>query len=769
MSEYDPSDLTSTLIYIKSKFGTDAFVKYGRVSALVTDLAPNLKNDRTMLERMSRLGILKEFVPLTGADEGIQKSFILRSMMRLIHEEYIRPDIAATYLSKLVIVFDWKIEVEIPESSVEKMKFDSKRYFQEARDRDFLMGKKAYETERFDEARLLFSKAYGNGNILAGIHLGEIYYLGNGCECNYDKAIPLFVDGMNRGCPLAAEWLAYAYQFGKGVPKDIVKAKEVFESCRDAIEAMCASGSRHAQFVYGFGLLYGSFVAKDENKAIFWLEKAMNSGHVAAGVEVAITYLEGRGRTKDTKIGVSLLEKYARTTNRKAHYELGKIYYYGKLCKKDYKKALALFLYAAKCGHPFSQNYVGDMYYWGRGTEQDYSEARKWYELAEKQGNSDSSKVLGFIYFYGEGVTKDKDKAFKYFKYAADKGDARAQYMLHYFYFAEENYKVGKDYLEKSANGDDVLAQKLLAKCYIGSFGFKEEDDKFVYWIRKAAEQNDAEAQRILGEAYINLGNLEVLPESYPEAIKWLSEAADNGDVQALIILAEIYSAGEGVGKDFQKTITYIHQAEDRLQKIEKNGRILIEEHKRLADFYYTSFTDEVSRQFSFEHYCKVFSAGERSVLYEIGWMYFVNGYNSFLLKLNTDELVKLIEKEEERSDSFNLAFLLGQIYHNGYRGIDRKSQAEKWYLKAKEKGCLEACCSLAIYYISEQNLYAKGLTLLKEAYEKGSVEAIRLLSICYKNGIGVKKSRSKAKALLKEAARRGDEEAREELKKYIF
>lgn len=62
----------------------------------------------------------------------------------------------------------------------EKVKFDSERYMKESQDRDFLMGKKAADEERFDDVRLLFSKAYGNGNVLAGVHIGEIYSSGKG-------------------------------------------------------------------------------------------------------------------------------------------------------------------------------------------------------------------------------------------------------------------------------------------------------------------------------------------------------------------------------------------------------------------------------------------------------------------------------------------------------------------------------------------------------------------------------------------------------------
>lgn len=54
-------------------------------------------------------------------------------------------------------------------------------------------------------------------------------------------------------------------------------------------------------------------------------------------------------------------------------------------------------------------------------------------------------------------------------KFAADGGLACSQYMLHYFYSGSGKYKdyeTGKEYLEKSAKQDHVLAQKVLAFIY---------------------------------------------------------------------------------------------------------------------------------------------------------------------------------------------------------------------------------------------------------------------------------------------------------------
>lgn len=138
-------------------------------------------------------------------------------------------------------------------------------------------------------------------------------------------------------------------------------------------------------------------------------------------------------------------------------------------------------------------------------------------------------------------------------------------------------------------------------------------------------------------------------------------------------------------------------------------------------------------------------------------------------LKKTPEELLGIMIEEEDKSQSSSLAYLLGLIYFNGYKINENKAVAENWYLKAIEKGSLSAACKLAYYYINERHMYDKGFIVLEKAYENGSIEAARLLGLCYKSGIGVKKNRSKAKAFLKEAANQGDSDAAAELKKFIF
>ncbi|MCR4892217.1 MAG: hypothetical protein K5989_08575 [Lachnospiraceae bacterium] len=773
MAAYDSSDLKSVLAYIKDRFGLDVFTKPGRVPALLSDLAPDMKNERNMLEKLFRLGILIDFAENTYEEEPVQKRIISKSLNQLTQAEFIRPAIAASYISILAEVFGWKIEVEIPkETAEEKIEFDSERYMKESQDRDFLLGKKAFNEERFDDARLLFSKAHGNGNVLAGVHLGEIYYYGNGCDRNYDKAIPLLVDGMHRGCPLGAELLAKAYRAGKGVPEDVAKAKEIHNACVEALESMCASGCADAQYMLGFDLLYGIFSAENKAKAYYWLEKARKSGHVGAGVQVAKILINGWGQEKDEKAGITILDSYAGTTNTNAHFELGKIYYFGGLKEQDYKEALYHFRKAAEGGHAGSQEYVGHIYYFGEGVPVDRSEARKWYELSESQGNKDSSRQLGLIYYYGNEVSVDRDKAFKYFKYSADKGDAAAQYMLINYYLRDDEYKnyaLGRQYLEKSAEQGFVSAQTLLAGCYhVGAYDYVKEDEKFVYWMRKAADQDDPAAQRMLGEAYINLGNEKALPKSYPDAIEWMKKACKNGDIEAAVHLARIYLTIDGY-KDASKFTYYVEQAERLLDEEERNGNIFGDEHESLAELYFISTSDENASQKAFDHYCKAVLTLRDSSLFILGWMYFIKGYTSEFLRLSPEELIQEIIIVEKDSESYKLAYLLGNVYDFGIKVHANKAAAEKWYLKAIEKGSLPAAYLLGDYYVNERQMYDKGFSLLEKAYAGGVTEAARLLGLCYKNGLGVKKNLSKAKALLKEASEKGDEDAAAELKKIIF
>ena len=68
-----------------------------------------------------------------------------------------------------------------------------------------------------------------------------------------------------------------------------------------------------------------------------------------------------------------------------------------------------------------------------------------------------------------------------------------------------------------------------------------------VKWFRKAAEQNYAEAQYILGVCY---EQGEGVAKDQVEAVKWYRKAAEQNDAEAQYNLGICYERGDGVAED---------------------------------------------------------------------------------------------------------------------------------------------------------------------------------------------------------------------------
>lgn len=766
MADYNAQDLQSTLMYIKKRFGTNVFTAPGRVPALLSDLAPSLKEDRVMLERMSRLGILEGFVNTDGSGEREKDMFVSKTITRLTESEFIRGKIAATYVATLVEVFGWKTVVAVPkEFNKEPFKFDSQRYLREIKDDTYLQADRAYAKEDFANAKMLFNRANVYGNIHAGVRLGQMYWSGDGCDIDYEKAIQLFVVGESQGNPLANEWLVEAYRMGKGVPKDKEKAEELSNLGQKALLDMCTLNDPDAMYMVGWNYIKSPFYAANPQLGYSWYERAANKGHAKAKLQMALCQIEGTGCIQDVSSGLKTLELLvSNTNNASAHYQLGKLYYLGKVVEQDYDKARIHFEAAANRNNKFAQDYLGDIYYWGQGIEVNYVQARKWYLKAFNQGITNAAKQLGFMYFYGEGGESNDDEAYKFFKKAADEGNSRSQYMLHYFYFGKEkyrNYNAGRTYLIKSAEAGDVLAQTLLSKLYInGQYGFPESDERFVFWIQKAAEQGHAEAESILGMAYAEYEGQELLPQDYEKAVYWLKKAADQGYIDASLKLAEYFFTGKGLKKDEQLASDYAGQYERMLLDNETNGRKMPDAWYKLAKCYDKSDSN-VNK--ALDCYWKAFRDGNMDALYDVGWETLIKGKESSYSTMDSYSLVLYIEKEAKKSTSSNLAYLLGL-----YSDRNKYNSAEDWYKMAAEKGSISAKCKLAILYSSKQQ-YILALKYAQEAFDDGSAEGARLLGLCYKKGIGTKKDKRKAKEILKIAVERGSEDAATELKKFFF
>ena len=86
-------------------------------------------------------------------------------------------------------------------------------------------------------------------------------------------------------------------------------------------------------------------------------------------------------------------------------------------------------------------------------------------------------------------------------------------------------------------------------------------------WLRAAAEHENADAQREIGDIYRGqcLGK-PVVDKDLVEAARWYRRAAENGDAEAKRKLGDMYNSGNGVPKDYSEAAKWYKEASVELR-----------------------------------------------------------------------------------------------------------------------------------------------------------------------------------------------------------
>lgn len=153
-------------------------------------------------------------------------------------------------------------------------------------------------------------------------------------------------------------------------------------------------------------------------------------------------------------------------------------------------------------------------------------QAVAWYRKAADAGNADAMYKLYEAFNYGNlGLDADETLAEKWLKKAVDKGHAEALYTKGYnivFDNEDEGFKL----IMRGAEAGSANGQLYLAQHFNNSWNESAYNPaKAFQWAKKAAEQNNAEAQYLLGTYYLK--GIGTSPNK-TEAVKWLKKAAEN-------------------------------------------------------------------------------------------------------------------------------------------------------------------------------------------------------------------------------------------------
>ena len=132
------------------------------------------------------------------------------------------------------------------------------------------------------------------------------------------------------------------------------------------------------------------------------------------------------------------------------------------------------------------------------------------------------------------------------------------------YYFGEGvpiNYKEAVKCFRKAAENEDAKIQNILGDCYYYGEGVYKDLSEAVKWYRKAAEGGFAKAQYNLATCYVSG---EGVAKDYWEAVKWYLKSAEQGFSKAQYMLGTCYDLGGGVEINASEAKKWYKKAADQ-------------------------------------------------------------------------------------------------------------------------------------------------------------------------------------------------------------
>ena len=396
-----------------------------------------------------------------------------------------------------------------------------------------------------EEAKTWYHRSTLEGNSKACNILGEIYE----ADKKLDEAVTWYLSAgaCSSPSPKAKCNLGRCYYYGIGVEIDYQKAEELFI---EAINGDDQAVISEAKYYLGIANEEGNnSKGMRLDKAFSLFIEAANSEtpYAKALYKVAICYQTGKGTQQDE---VKAWEYYIKASEN--GYPEAQYLYASKIVNSDLEKAIDLFTSAAEQGHLQAQYALGN--YYKQNNQND--KAQKYLGLAASKGHMEAAYELGCLY----EKLKQKKSAQTYYKMAAGMGHVDALYRygkiidnagtmlddkdsMAYIIKAADKGSADAQYHVGKYCFDNYLKGNAIARVYLRKvLPFSEEQigSMCVFYLRKAANQGNCDAMKLLGDiyatGYCNCG----IASDTKEAMTWYSMAIDHGDVSVKAKLQQL-------------------------------------------------------------------------------------------------------------------------------------------------------------------------------------------------------------------------------------
>ena len=326
----------------------------------------------------------------------------------------------------------------------------------------------------------------------------------------------------------------------------------------------------------GYDYFYGISYPVNRTLAVKYFQEAEKLENADALFFLSI-HQQNNDNLKDA---IQAAKRSLELGNEAAKIELGEIQEDEKLMKEGFNALKK----KVDSGDMHYANSLGYAYEFGVGTSLSIKEAMKYYEMAAKQNNALGMTNLADLYIQEDKLKKAKPLLVK----AAKKEYGYAQYLLamNFFDLYSENNKEALHWLERAANNDEPEALYQLGVYY--EEGDEADLAKAINYFQRAAELNHADAALELSYIYDEGISVE---QDDDKALFFLKKAAELGNQEAIEELAAqalVSRAQNGQGNmDAKEAEYWIKKAgytEEMLKELDKLQEKSLDMFKKMKE-----------------------------------------------------------------------------------------------------------------------------------------------------------------------------------------
>jgi len=562
----------------------------------------------------------------------------------------------------------------------------------------FVVGTNYQKKKDIKNAISWYKKAANKGHLQAQTTLGSLYIEGKEVERDPKLAAKYLLMQSKTQQTLSSKKLPEATPKKKSKKKEkakptdyekgvaAYKKKDYFGALK-LLLPLGDKGNNEADFMIGKLLLDKNAGPINPMKAVFWLKRAADNGHLESQTELGLMYLKGDVIEKDLQVASSWLleatqnkglasseegdakkkgakKKDKKKKKKKSKKELQKEYEenfnkglraYG---RKDYEKAIMHLYPLALKDDDDAQLVLGDIYMREEGVYKDVKKGLDWYKRAIALGNIKATRTLGQMHLSGNYVKQDSKKGVALFLKAARLGDVASQLALGNYYITSKktDYNPSKAayWYAKAAKKKDPDAQYALAELYRTGVGVEENEKKALKLYKKAEKQGHQKASLIIGKKYY----LDKKKPDHKKAFEMFKRSATQGEAEASFYLGEMYFNGQATKKDIKQAFNWYSKAASlgysdaafNLGKIYVNGYGVKKDFTKGFKYFLQAAENghaAAQNEVGVAYYSN--QGVERNVLTAYAWFYLASQKHVGKSNENRKIIYKYLSKEEKK------------------------------------------------------------------------------------------------------------------------